>query len=554
MHPSTPARLTVRHTSGPSGKSSLPVQSVGRGWACRVRVDGDTRRTCASPPAFRLVACLSRCGWWGGHRGGAQRRARRDDRRRSRPRGCAGGAARDFPRARSGARWRPTCRPSCRPRSWSTPPRASRARSRTGPSCARNPYAVIEGALIAAHRRRCRATSWSRSRHRSRVERARVRRGHRRDATTAGWLPGDVDVDPWPSGPDEYLFGEETALLEVVDGRPPFPRIAPPYRRGVDEVVETTTTSTTSSGLAAHVEMAGPGHETGAPPALVDNVETLANVPAIVADGADWFRTDGTARVAGHDRLHRDRATSARPASARSPWAPRCGSCHRRGRRRPARGRRRSGRSCRGVGRATAARAARHPAHLRGHGAVGSGLGTAGLDRGRRRHRHGRGRRRRRPVPGRRVLRPVHAVQAGRPGAGRDPGALCGGDGEESDLDTITSALRTVADGARCNLASQQQAVVGRILHHWPDEPAAHAVAGAAGRDRRTTVHHRDHGARRRRGDPRRPTAHQAARLDPPSWMVRLVPRRPAGGPPSASRAGLRPAVRESSRRGRRRD
>ena len=49
------------------------------------------------------------------------------------------------------------------------------------------------------------------------------------------------------------------------------------------------------------------------------------------------------------------------------------------------------------------------------------------------------------------------------------------------DLDTITSALRTVADGARCNLASQQQAVVGRILHRWPDEPAAHAVAGASG-------------------------------------------------------------------------
>jgi hypothetical protein len=58
---------------------------------------------------------------------------------------------------------------------------------------------------------------------------------------------------------------------------------------------------------------------------------------------------------------------------------------------------------------------------------------------------------------------------------------LCAGEGEESDLDTITSALRTIADGARCNLASQQQAVVGQILHRWPDEPAAHAVAGASG-------------------------------------------------------------------------
>ena len=33
------------------------------------------------------------------------------------------------------------------------------------------------------------------------------------------------------------LFGEETAMLEALDGRPPFPRIAPPFRRGVDEVV-----------------------------------------------------------------------------------------------------------------------------------------------------------------------------------------------------------------------------------------------------------------------------------------------------------------------------
>jgi len=42
-----------------------------------------------------------------------------------------------------------------------------------------------------------------------------------------------------------------------------------------------------------------PGGETGAPPALVDNVETLANVPRIVSRGADWFRTEGTAQSPG---------------------------------------------------------------------------------------------------------------------------------------------------------------------------------------------------------------------------------------------------------------
>ena len=95
-------------------------------------------------------------------------------------------------------------------------------------------------------------------------------------------------------GPPEYLLGEETALLEAIDGRYPFPRIAPPYRRGVDEMVETTADLTSESGLSAHVEMAGAGGETEAPPTLVDNVETLAHVTVALAEGADWFREVGT--------------------------------------------------------------------------------------------------------------------------------------------------------------------------------------------------------------------------------------------------------------------
>jgi hypothetical protein len=30
-------------------------------------------------------------------------------------------------------------------------------------------------------------------------------------------------------GPDEYLFGEEKALLEVIEGNTPLPRIVPPF-------------------------------------------------------------------------------------------------------------------------------------------------------------------------------------------------------------------------------------------------------------------------------------------------------------------------------------
>jgi NADH:ubiquinone oxidoreductase subunit F (NADH-binding) len=50
-------------------------------------------------------------------------------------------------------------------------------------------------------------------------------------------------------------------------------------------------------------------------------------------------------------------------------------------------------------------------------------------------------------------------------------GALATDDPSEirPDLDAVRAALTTVADSARCNLASQQQAVVGTILDRFPD-------------------------------------------------------------------------------------
>src|SRR5205814_6277075 len=64
-------------------------------------------------------------------------------------------------------------------------------------------------------------------------------------------------------------------------------------------VVEHADDVTSRSGLSAHVEMAGPGGELPAPPTLVDNVETMANVPRIVSRGAAWFRTEGTEQSPG---------------------------------------------------------------------------------------------------------------------------------------------------------------------------------------------------------------------------------------------------------------
>jgi len=159
-----------------------------------------------------------------------------------------------------------------------------------------NPYAVLEGALIAAHA--VGATQIVFGMKASFVtEIDRVRHAIK-EATEAGWIEAPLEVTIH-EGPSEYLYGEETALLESIAGRMPFPRIAPPYRRGVLEVVETPQDAASESGLAAPVSMAGPSDEDVAPPTLVDNVETLANVPRIVARGADWFRTVGTEKSPG---------------------------------------------------------------------------------------------------------------------------------------------------------------------------------------------------------------------------------------------------------------
>jgi NADH:ubiquinone oxidoreductase subunit F (NADH-binding) len=158
-----------------------------------------------------------------------------------------------------------------------------------------DPYQVLEGALIAALVVGARTIIFATKRGFDR-EIARVR-GAIAELTDDGWV-GDIDIQLF-EGPHEYLYGEETALLETIDGRYPFPRVAPPYRRGVVEVVEHDDDATSGSGLPAHVEMASATDETLAPPALVDNVETFANVAHILARGADWFRTEGTDQSPG---------------------------------------------------------------------------------------------------------------------------------------------------------------------------------------------------------------------------------------------------------------
>ncbi|TDA65037.1 MAG: NADH-quinone oxidoreductase subunit NuoF [Chloroflexi bacterium] len=69
------------------------------------------------------------------------------------------------------------------------------------------------------------------------------------------------------SGAGAYICGEETALLESIEGKRGQPRTRPPFP--------------TTHGLFGK-------------PTLVNNVETLANVPPILLNGATWYRSFGT--------------------------------------------------------------------------------------------------------------------------------------------------------------------------------------------------------------------------------------------------------------------
>lgn len=69
------------------------------------------------------------------------------------------------------------------------------------------------------------------------------------------------------AGAGAYICGEETALLESIEGGRGEPRVKPPYP--------------TTSGLWGK-------------PTLINNVETFANIPPIVLNGAQWFKSFGT--------------------------------------------------------------------------------------------------------------------------------------------------------------------------------------------------------------------------------------------------------------------
>lgn len=72
--------------------------------------------------------------------------------------------------------------------------------------------------------------------------------------------------------PGAFVCGEETALISNLEGKRGMPKLKPPYP--------------TSSGLFGK-------------PTVINNVETLMNVPVIMQNGPEWFRTLGTTESPG---------------------------------------------------------------------------------------------------------------------------------------------------------------------------------------------------------------------------------------------------------------
>ena len=120
-------------------------------------------------------------------------------------------------------------------------------------------------------------------------------------------------------GPDEYLFGEEKALLEVIEGHDPLPRLLPPYEHGL-------FATDIQTGWQSVDEPATRGAQGQPNPTLVNNVETLAHVPRILRDGAGLVPLDGHGRVARHHGRHGRRRRRRALRRARSSWARRCGT------------------------------------------------------------------------------------------------------------------------------------------------------------------------------------------------------------------------------------
>lgn len=139
-----------------------------------------------------------------------------------------------------------------------------------------DPHALIEGCIISSYAIRsnfCAIYVRGEAIHAIRRVRNAVK-----EAYAAGYLGKNIldtgfDLDiVVHAGAGAYICGEETALLESLEGRRGQPRLKPPFPA--------------VAGLYAS-------------PTVVNNVGTIASVPGIVLGGADWYKEMGPEKCPG---------------------------------------------------------------------------------------------------------------------------------------------------------------------------------------------------------------------------------------------------------------
>jgi NADH-quinone oxidoreductase subunit F len=147
---------------------------------------------------------------------------------------------------------------------------------RDAPLMMADPHALIEGIIIASYAVR---SNFAFIYLRGELVHALRRLQHAvREAYRAGYLGTNILGSGFDlelvvhSGAGAYICGEETALLDSLEGYRGQPRLKPPFPA--------------VAGLYAS-------------PTVVNNVGTLASVPPIILGGADWWKTMGPERSPG---------------------------------------------------------------------------------------------------------------------------------------------------------------------------------------------------------------------------------------------------------------
>lgn len=140
-----------------------------------------------------------------------------------------------------------------------------------------SPHTLVEGIIIASYAIGCQgAFVYVRGEV---LHVARRLQQAVRDAYARGYLGHNILNSGFSlnlvvhSGAGAYICGEETALLDSLEGRRGQPRLRPPFPA--------------VAGLYAC-------------PTVINNVESIASVPAIIANGAQWFANIGTEKSNGY--------------------------------------------------------------------------------------------------------------------------------------------------------------------------------------------------------------------------------------------------------------